>query len=181
MTRTQLIGAITDLLVAGQKRTALQLRNLLIDVINNVLVLDETNNVFFGGSNPAAYNGLFLRNTASNGYGAIAISIGPAGANGYGAIHYAPSIFYKIGIFENDTTTPVVLVNNNNTEQSRTDVYGNTFFGMTARAAGAQKTLHLANATAPTGNPSGGGVLYVENGALKYRGSSGTVTTIANA
>ena len=29
--------------------------------------------------------------------------------------------------------------------------------------------------------PSGGGVLYVESGALKYKGSSGTITTIANA
>jgi hypothetical protein len=35
--------------------------------------------------------------------------------------------------------------------------------------------------TAPSTNPSAGGVLYVEAGALKYRGSSGTVTTIANA
>lgn len=35
--------------------------------------------------------------------------------------------------------------------------------------------------TAPTGNPTGGGYMYVEAGALKYRGSSGTVTTIANA
>jgi hypothetical protein len=35
--------------------------------------------------------------------------------------------------------------------------------------------------TAPSTNPSGGGRLYVEAGALKYRGSSGTVTTIANA
>lgn len=35
--------------------------------------------------------------------------------------------------------------------------------------------------TAPTSNPSGGGLLYTESGALKYRGSSGTVTTIANA
>lgn len=35
--------------------------------------------------------------------------------------------------------------------------------------------------TAPTGNPSGGGFLYVESGALKFRGSSGTVTTIAPA
>lgn len=40
----------------------------------------------------------------------------------------------------------------------------------------------IANATTvPTGAPAGGGVLYVEAGALKYRGSSGTVTTIANA
>jgi hypothetical protein len=41
--------------------------------------------------------------------------------------------------------------------------------------------LLLANATAPGSNPTGGGYLYVESGALKYRGSSGTITTIANA
>lgn len=35
--------------------------------------------------------------------------------------------------------------------------------------------------TAPTGNPASGGFLYVEAGALKYRGSSGTITTIAPA
>jgi hypothetical protein len=41
--------------------------------------------------------------------------------------------------------------------------------------------ISIANAiTVPTTNPSGGGVIYVEGGALKYRGSSGTVTTIAN-
>lgn len=40
----------------------------------------------------------------------------------------------------------------------------------------------LANSNAVPGtNPSGGGYLYVESGALKYRGSSGTITTIAAA
>ena len=43
-------------------------------------------------------------------------------------------------------------------------------------------TFFVANATTvPTTNPVGGGILYVEAGALKYRGSSGTVTTIAPA
>lgn len=42
--------------------------------------------------------------------------------------------------------------------------------------------LFIANSsTAPTGNPSGGGFLFVDSGALKWRGSSGTVTTIAPA
>lgn len=42
--------------------------------------------------------------------------------------------------------------------------------------------LSLGNATTvPTANPSGGGIIYCEAGALKYRGTSGTVTTIANA
>jgi len=42
--------------------------------------------------------------------------------------------------------------------------------------------LGIANAgTVPSTNPTGGGVLYAEGGALKWRGSSGTVTTIAAA
>lgn len=42
--------------------------------------------------------------------------------------------------------------------------------------------VYVANAsTVPTTNPSGGGVLFAEGGALKWRGSSGTVTTIAPA
>jgi hypothetical protein len=42
--------------------------------------------------------------------------------------------------------------------------------------------IQIANATTvPTTNPTGGGVLYVQGGSLKYRGSSGTVTTIAAA
>ena len=39
----------------------------------------------------------------------------------------------------------------------------------------------IGNSTAPAANPSGGGYIYVESGALKYRGSSGTVTTLAAA
>jgi hypothetical protein len=44
------------------------------------------------------------------------------------------------------------------------------------------RVIGIANATtAPTTNPSSGGVLYCQSGALKYRGSSGTVTTLAAA
>lgn len=35
--------------------------------------------------------------------------------------------------------------------------------------------------TVPTGNPTAGGFLYVEAGALKYRGSGGTITTVGAA
>jgi hypothetical protein len=41
--------------------------------------------------------------------------------------------------------------------------------------------LLMQNGTAPSVSLSGGGILYVEAGALKYRGSSGTVSTIAPA
>ena len=47
---------------------------------------------------------------------------------------------------------------------------------------GGQGVIAIANTVvAPTGNPADGGVLYVEDGALRYRGSNGTVTTIAPA
>ena len=41
--------------------------------------------------------------------------------------------------------------------------------------------LLMQNGTAPTASLAGGGIMYVEAGALKYRGSSGTVTTIGPA
>jgi len=44
-----------------------------------------------------------------------------------------------------------------------------------------QGIAYIANTTAPGSNPSGGGYLFVESGALKYRGSSGTVTTLGAA
>jgi hypothetical protein len=39
----------------------------------------------------------------------------------------------------------------------------------------------MQNGTAPSANLTGGGILYVESGALKYRGSSGTITTLGAA
>jgi hypothetical protein len=57
---------------------------------------------------------------------------------------------------------------------------GNYLFGMTA-GTNAAKVFCLPNGTAPTTSPAGGGQLYVEAGALKFRGSGGTVTTVANA
>ena len=65
------------------------------------------------------------------------------------------------------------------------DAVGNAYFNGQTIAnglGGGKGVLAIANATtAPTTNPTGGGILYVSGGALKYRGSSGTVTTLASA
>lgn len=46
----------------------------------------------------------------------------------------------------------------------------------------AGSVISMKNATtSPTTNPTAGGIIYIEAGALKYRGSAGTVTTIAPA
>lgn len=59
----------------------------------------------------------------------------------------------------------------------------NTVLGAAAGSfGGGTKVTFIGNCSAaPSTNPTGGGVLYVESGALKYRGSSGTTTTLANA
>jgi hypothetical protein len=67
------------------------------------------------------------------------------------------------------------------TNQLLLDSSGNLGLGVTSFGTSAVKVIGIADGTAPTTSPAGMGQLYVEGGALKYRGSSGTVTTIANA
>jgi len=66
-------------------------------------------------------------------------------------------------------------------ERMRIDNSGNLLVGTTAAGTSAAAVIGMANATAPSSSPDGMGQLYVEDGALKFRGSSGTVTTIAPA
>jgi hypothetical protein len=61
------------------------------------------------------------------------------------------------------------------------DNAGNVGIGVASFGTAAGQVIGIVNGTAPTSSPAGMGQLYVEAGALKYRGSSGTVTTIANA
>jgi hypothetical protein len=59
---------------------------------------------------------------------------------------------------------------------------GNIGFRTGSQFGAGQGVIAIANAlVAPSVDPGGGGVLYVEGGALKYRGSEGSVTTIAPA
>jgi len=60
------------------------------------------------------------------------------------------------------------------------DNSGNLLLGVTSAPTSTTQGLSIANGTAPTSNISGG-TLYVSGGALYFRGSSGTVTKIANA
>lgn len=57
-----------------------------------------------------------------------------------------------------------------------------TFGGVYAQYGAGVGVISIGNCTTvPTTNPTGAGVLYAQAGALKWRGSSGTVTTIAVA
>ena len=61
------------------------------------------------------------------------------------------------------------------------DTSGNLGLGVSTFGTSAVGVFGLVNAAAPSTSPAGMGQLYVEAGALKFRGSSGTVTTIAPA
>lgn len=60
----------------------------------------------------------------------------------------------------------LLIGTNGSTERIRIDVSGN---------------VTVSNTGSVPGTPTGGGVLYVESGALKYKGSSGTVTILGAA
>lgn len=69
--------------------------------------------------------------------------------------------------------------------QGTTQMFGNVSVSAaaaTASTADGRGVIAVRNAgVVPTTNPSNGGVVYVEGGALKYRGSAGTVTTLGPA
>jgi len=70
------------------------------------------------------------------------------------------------------------------TNNNRVSINANNISLMSAIGsfANGNKVIFIINATSiPDTFPSGGGVLYVDNGALKYVGSNGTITTIASA
>lgn len=74
-----------------------------------------------------------------------------------------------------------LFLQTNDTNRITIDANGSIGVNGTSFGSGT-KVIFIANRTAaPSSNPTGGGILYTESGALKYRGSSGTVTTIAVA
>ena len=61
-------------------------------------------------------------------------------------------------------------------------LYGqNIGYGGSSFASGIGVIFIGNRATAPSGTPSGGGILYASSGALRWKGSSGTDTPIAPA
>jgi hypothetical protein len=79
-----------------------------------------------------------------------------------------------IFVFNNSGASPRLRINNSG------QVLGDATVAPTF--GGGVGVIFLGSAaTVPTSNPTGGGILYVESGALKYRGSSGTVTTLGAA
>ncbi len=146
-------------------------------------------------------NGLGIGVTPSawdSGFQAIENSGGSLWSGSNGAVRFSQNVYYATGLKYKNALAASQYVQTSGqhqwfyapsgtagtaitfTQAMTLDTSGNLLVGLTAAGTTAAKTIQIANGTAPTANVTGG-QLYVEAGALKYRGSSGTVTTIANA
>ena len=84
----------------------------------------------------------------------------------------------KDGAFNTPFICGTDLLSAMTTSSSRNVQFGSA----TTSVGGGAGVLGIANAaTAPTSNPTGGGVLYASAGALNYIGTSGTAAAIVNA
>jgi hypothetical protein len=145
--------------------------------------------------------GLGVTPSAWSGFGAPVIEMGAAGSvvvgstsgtnlyhnayynGGYKYARSAGAAYYNIGAGSHYWfTAPSGTAGNaiSFTQALTLTAAANLLLGGTADPGGSN-ALYIANRGSVPGTPSGGGVIYVEAGALKYKGSSGTVTTLANA
>jgi hypothetical protein len=139
------------------------------------MTLNASGNLGIGTTSPTSY-----------GAGTTTLSVGNATGSGYIDIYNAGSRrgyqYATASTFNISTTTGTALVfETQGAEVGRFDTSGNLLLKATSAGTSAAGVLGMGNATAPSSSPAGMGQLYVEGGALKFRGSSGTVTTIAPA
>lgn len=90
------------------------------------------------------------------------------------------------GVIYDNSDNSLAFRTDENTEKMRIDSAGNVGIGSTLPATlndklHVQGNVFITNTSATPVTPTGGGILYVESGALKYRGSSGTITTLGVA
>jgi hypothetical protein len=135
-------------------------------------------------------------------YNQPALRIKQAGKRGGGASIRIDDPNPDIELVETDQVSPAgkyeiavqsdkLQINGRNADDNRFETIvvfqrlaagGNVGFRTTSQFGGGRGVIAIANASVvPSVAPDGGGILYVEDGALKYRGSNGTETVIAPA
>jgi len=152
-----------------------------IDSSNNFIGVAGSGNIQIGSFTTAGYLGMvtptinnrFLKlvDAFSNEY----LSLGGNSYDGSGGTSMT------LKTITNNGTNFITFSRLNNTNKFVISDQANVGIGQDTFGTSAKYVLAMANATAPTTSPVGCGQLYVEGGALKYRGSSGTITTVALA
>ena len=179
-------GAGNIALDAGVNYSVLNLTSSVGGVIqrsgNNAIVIDTSQNASFVGIVQCG-----KATAISTTYDALLVGARMAN-DGYAEMRLAPysnvSRGWKIGFYDVNTTAYRFYLQDVTAvaERLSMDANGSLTLGGTPSYGGGTLVMSINNRTAaPTSNPTGGGILYAEAGALKWRGSSGTVTTIAVA
>lgn len=184
-TGTQVAATVSDFSTAADARVAAALAgNVSIGGTLGVAGVTTMNDQFLvvrGSTSSVAFSTRATADTAARWAGLVtgALSWGAGGAATRDA-RLQRSGVSTLTVDDNGVGTAggaTLAVTGSITTSVRAAIGGSGSFGGSAGPA-----LFLANVTtAPTTNPSGGGILYVESGALKYRGSGGTVTTLGAA
>jgi len=159
----------------GSKKLIIDTSNALINLGGNGNIkigsLTTTNN-YLGLVTPTTSNRfLKLVDNFANEY----LSLGGNTYDGTGGVSLTLKTTTNTGatfvtFSKSDNTNKVVI-----TDQANVGI-GQATFGTSSKFV-----LAIANGTVPTTSPAGCGQIYVEGGALKYRGSSGTITVLGVA
>ena len=132
----------------------------------------------FAFQNTDAGAGSYTNIQCTSNNGAMVQQMVSTAAGGTGYMYYTGTSNWALFT---TTSTPLNIGSNNDSSILNVLPSKNVGLGTSSFGTSAVRVFCMANATAPTSSPAGIGQLYVESGALKYRGSSGTVSTIAAA
>jgi len=157
-------------------------KNLIIDTSNALINLGGNGSIKIGSlSTTNNYLGLVTPTTSNrflklvDNFANEYLSLGGNTYDGTGGVSLTLKTTTNTGatfvtFSKSDNTNKVVI-----TDQANVGI-GQATFGTSSKFV-----LAIADGTAPTTSPTGCGQIYVEGGALKYRGSSGTITVLGAA
>ena len=131
---------------------------------------------------PACFNNSDTNFNAQSGIAFTTVWTGNDFGNVGGILKMKHTHLGGSGVFQN-CQFDFDLNYNNSAPTTRASITGrsNILIGTPTENIADSHTIYIPNGTAPTVALAGGGKLYVEGGALKYIGSSGTISVIAPA
>lgn len=141
-----------------------------------LFVFLKTNN-FLGIGTDTPISGVHVERNNAN----AVVLIKATGTGQFALVNFGDEVDNSKGQIGYDFTNNWFRMVAGGTVRMIMDANSNLGIGVTTLGTGAVGVIGIVSGTPPTSSPAGMGQLYVESGVLKYRGSSGSVTTLAPA